>query len=81
MPIKAFKRPWPLAFTFKKKFNFSSKQYKTHNLANGILGEEKHKYKFYESIDQWWHQTCTITKHLTTIVDGMKLLQYENNIK
>jgi hypothetical protein len=64
-----------------KKFNMLFKQYKIDKIANNILREENHECKFYESIDQWWHQTCTITKHLTTIVDGMKLLQYENNIK
>ncbi len=55
------------------------KQYKIDKLANNILGEEKHECKFYESIDQWWHQTCIVMKHVTTFVDDMKSPQFENN--
>jgi hypothetical protein len=64
-----------------KKFNMLFKQYKIDKLANNILREENHECKFYESIEQWWHQTCTIMKHVTTFVDDMKLPQYENNTK
>jgi hypothetical protein len=64
-----------------KKFKMLFKQYKIDKLTNNILREESHECKFYESIDKMWHQTCTIMKHVTTFVDGMKLLQFENNTK
>jgi hypothetical protein len=64
-----------------KKFNMLFKKYKINKLTNDILREESHKCKFYESIDQMWHQTCTIMKHVTTFVNGMKLPQFENNTK
>ena len=35
-------------------------------MANGVSGESKHECKFYDSIDQWQHQTRTVIKHVTT---------------
>lgn len=34
-------------------------------MANGISGSDRHACKFYDSFDQWWHQTGTIMKHVT----------------
>ena len=34
-------------------------------LANGISGLDRHACKFYDSFDQWWHQTGTVMKHVT----------------
>jgi hypothetical protein len=67
--------------TCKKKFNLLFKQYKTNKLVNGILGEERHERKFYEPIDQWWHQSSFIMKHVTTFANDMELPQFENNIE
>jgi hypothetical protein len=50
----------------KKKFNTLYKLYKKEKLANGILGSDCHACKFYDYFDQWWHQTGTIIKHVTT---------------
>ena len=50
----------------KKKFNTLYKLYKEDKLANGISGSDRHACKFYDSFDQWWHQTGTVMKHVTT---------------
>ena len=49
----------------KKKFNTLYKLYKEDKLANGISGSDRHACKFYDSFDQWWHQTGTVIKHVT----------------
>ena len=49
----------------KKKFNSLYKLYKEDKLANGISGSDRHACKFYDSFDQWWHQTGTVMKHVT----------------
>lgn len=43
------------------------------------MREEKHECKFYESIDEWWHQVGIIMKHVITFVNDTKLLQFESN--
>ena len=48
----------------KKKFNNLYKLYKEDKLANGISGSDRHACKFYDSFDQWWHQTRTVMKHV-----------------
>ena len=50
----------------KKKFNTLYKLFKEDKLANGITGSNRHTCKFYDSFDQWWHQTGTVMKHVTT---------------
>lgn len=49
----------------KKKFNSMYKLYKEDKVANGISGSNRHACKFYDSFDQWWHQTGTVKKHVT----------------
>ena len=49
----------------KKKFNSSYKLYKEDKLANGISSSDCHACKFYDSFDQWWHQTGIVMKHVT----------------
>lgn len=49
----------------KKKFNSIFKQYKVDKMSNGVSGERWHECKFYDSIDQWWHQTGTVMKHVS----------------
>ena len=50
----------------KKKFNTLFKHYKCNKMIDEVFGKSKHECKFYDSIDQWWHQTITIMKHDTT---------------
>lgn len=50
----------------KKKFNILFKQYRIDKLANGVSGSDRKECKFYEAFDQWWHQTGTISKHVTS---------------
>ena len=38
-------------------------------MANEVSEETKYECKFYDSIDQWWHQTIIVIKHVTTIVN------------
>ena len=43
--------------------------YKQHclvKMANGIFRLDHKECKYYEAFDQWWHQTGTIKKHVTT---------------
>jgi len=50
----------------RKKFNSFYKLYKEEKLANGISGADYHVCKFYDSFDQWWHQTSIVMKYVTT---------------
>jgi hypothetical protein len=63
----------------KKKFNLVFKHYTINKLTNSISREEMCDCKFYESIDQWWHQVGTAMKHATTSINDMELPQFENN--
>ena len=49
----------------KKKFNSIFKQYKVDKMSNIVSGERRHECKFYDSIDQWCHQTDTVMKHMS----------------
>jgi len=55
-----------MAEACKKKFNSLYKVYKEEKLANGISGSNHQVCKFYDSFDQWWHQTGTVMKYVTT---------------
>lgn len=50
----------------KKKFNILFKQYRHDKIANGVSGSDRKECKFYDAFDQWWHQTGTISKHVTS---------------
>lgn len=50
----------------KKKFNILFKQYRLDKIANGVSGSDRKECKFYDAFDQWWHQTGTISKHVTS---------------
>lgn len=41
--------------TCKKEYFTFSKQYRGEKLASGVLDNEQHECKCYESMDQWWH--------------------------
>ena len=49
----------------RKKFENIFKSYKEDKLANSISENNRHECKFYDSLDQWWHQTRSVLKHVT----------------
>ena len=53
----------------KKKSNSLYKLYKEDKLVNGISGSDRRTCKFYDSFDQWWHQTGTVMKHVTAFAN------------
>ena len=48
----------------RKKFENIFKSYKEDKLANSISGNNRHECKFYDSLDQWWHQARSVLKHV-----------------
>jgi len=48
-------------------------------IKSSISRKEMCECKFYESIDQLWHQVGTVMKHVTTSTNDMELPQFENN--
>ena len=66
----------------KNKFNNLYELYTEDKLANGISGSDRHACKFYDSFDQWWHQTRTVMKHVTTFAnDSMSVEESTTDIK
>lgn len=63
----------------KKKFNNVFKQYKVDKMANIVSGEGRHECKFYDSIDQWWHQTGTVMKHVSASANDTDHISLENS--
>ncbi len=57
------------------------KQYKTNKLTIDISRDERHECKFYESIDQWWHQARTFMKLVIASANEMELFQCEDKIE
>jgi hypothetical protein len=49
----------------RKKFEMVFKSYKEDKLANSISGNDRHKYKFYNSLDQWWHHAGFVMKRVS----------------
>ena len=49
----------------RKKFENIFKSYKEEKLANSISGNNTHECKFYDSLDQWWHQARSVLKHVS----------------
>ena len=56
----------PNFWGLQKKFNTLYKLYKENKLANGYSRSNHHACKYYDSFYQWWHQTGTIMKYVTT---------------
>ena len=48
-----------------KKFNQIFASYKKDKLANGISGNNRQESKFYDALDQWYHQAGQIFKHVS----------------
>jgi hypothetical protein len=49
----------------QKKFEKIFKAYKDNKMANGISGNDCHERKFYDAMDEWWHQTGQMMKHVS----------------
>ena len=49
----------------RKKFENIFRSYKEDKLANSICGNNKHECKFYDPLDQWWHQAGSVLKHVS----------------
>jgi hypothetical protein len=49
----------------QKKFNLLYKAYKLAKMANDVSGSNRKECKFFKEFDQWWHQTGTMTKHIS----------------
>ena len=47
----------------RKKHEGLSKAYK--KMANGISKNARHERKFFDAIDEWWHQTRQVMKHVS----------------
>jgi hypothetical protein len=56
----------------RKKWNVIFKAYKDDKMAKGISGSARHESKYYEALDEWWHQAGHIMKHVlaTTTSNG-----------
>ena len=49
----------------RKKFNQIFVSYKEDKLANGFLGNNRQKNKFYDALDQWYYQAGQVFKHVS----------------
>ena len=49
----------------RKKFNQIFVSYKENKLANGISGNNRQESKFFDALDQWYHQAGQIFKHVS----------------
>jgi len=47
------------------KLNQIFVSYKEDKLANGISGNNRQESKFYDALDQWYHQTGQVFKHVS----------------
>ena len=52
--------------TCRKKFNQIFSAYKEDKLANGISGNNRQESKFYDALDQWYHQAGQVFKYVST---------------
>jgi hypothetical protein len=59
----------------RKKFTQVFASYKEDKLANGISGNNRQESKFYEAMDEWYHQAGQVFKHVSaTTTDNTKNL-------
>ena len=49
----------------RKKSQTVFKSYKENKLANLVSENNRHECKFYDSLDQWWHQAGSVIKHMS----------------
>ena len=53
------------AIACRKKHENLFKVYKENKMANGISGNAHHESKFFDAMDEWWHQIRQIMKHVS----------------
>ena len=53
------------AIACRKKFKAIFDAYKEDKMANGISGNNRHESKFYEALDEWYHQAGQVMKHVS----------------
>jgi hypothetical protein len=53
------------AVACRKKFKTIFDAYKEDKLANGISGNNRQEGKFYEALDEWYHQAGQVMKHVS----------------
>ena len=49
----------------RKKHENLFKAYKEDKMANGISGNARHESKFFDAMDEWWHQTGQVMKDVS----------------
>lgn len=59
----------------RKKFEKIFKAYKEDKMANQISGNDRHESKFYEAMDEWWHQAGQIMKHVLATTNASEEFQ------
>ena len=65
--------------TCRKKHENLFKAYKEDKMTNGISGNARHESKFFNIMDEWWHQTGQVMKHVlatTTSHGKIKAIQH-----
>jgi hypothetical protein len=48
-------------------------------MANNVSGGGCHECKFYDSIDQWWHQTGIVMKHVSASANDSDHISPKNS--
>ena len=57
---------------YRKNCENLFKSYKEDKLANEILGNAHHESKFFEVIDEGWHQVGQVMKHVSATTQAME---------
>ena len=55
------------ATTCRKKHENLFKAYKEDKMENRISGNVRYESKFFDAMDEWWHQTGQVMKHVSAI--------------
>ena len=53
------------AIACRKKHENLFKAYKEDKMTNGISGNARHENKIFDAMDEWWHQTRQVMKHVS----------------
>ena len=52
----------------RKKHENLFKAYKEDKMANGISGNARHESKFFDAMEEWWHQNRQVMKHVLATI-------------
>ena len=52
----------------RRKHENLFKAYKEDKMANGISENAHHESKFFDAMDEWWHQTGQVMKHISATI-------------